>query len=472
MRPPRKTGGPTGPTRRPPGGPSQRPPGAGSSRREGGSFGERREGGPGGPRREGGFNERREGGFNERREGGNFGPRREGGSFGAPREGGFGRPRPGGDRPERSEQPARPRPPRASDETITTSRREAEQAEAAAASRRAGPSHRSAPTPTRSAPGPDGGDGRRHIPGGRLPRVPRSEPQALARPTRTGRPSRNPEPFSDFPAATRSAPTGRRGRGEARAAERTAERTGKAVPTEPQRIAKLLARAGIGSRRDIERMIEKGEVALNGSVLTTPATIVNSLNGITVNGEPVAALEPSRLFRFHKPAGFLTTARDPGGRPTIMDILPPGMPRVVPVGRLDMNTEGLLLLTTDGALKRALELPINAVPRRYRVRAYGEISQPMVESLIEGVTIDGMKYGPIDAEIERRTGRNLWLSITLTEGKNREIRRVLEHLGLQVSRLIRVGYGPLELGDLPPRDADEVPDGVVASLRKQLSRST
>jgi 23S rRNA pseudouridine2605 synthase len=346
--------------------------------------------------------------------------------------------------------PARsPRPPRAADEVIVHSRREAE----ALASRRDA----------------DPAAGRRHIPGGRLPKLPRSEPKILARPARTGdRKPRNPAVFSDLPTAP---PTGRRGRGDARVAARAAERSGVAVPVEPQRIAKLLARAGIGSRRDIERMIAEGKVALGGQTLLTPATVVNSLDGITVEGQPVAALEPSRLFRFHKPAGFLTTARDPGGRPTIMDILPPGLPRVVPVGRLDMNTEGLLLLTTDGALKRALELPTSGVPRRYRVRAYGDISQPAVEGLIEGLTIDGMRYGPIDAEIERRTGRNLWLTITLTEGKNREIRRVLEHLGLQVSRLIRVAYGPIELGDLDPRDADEVPDGVVASLRKSLSRA-
>lgn len=343
--------------------------------------------------------------------------------------------------------PRSPRPPRAADEVIVHSRREAE----ALASRDADPKGT-----------------RRHIPGGRLPKVPKSEPRSLARPVRTGdRKPRNPAAFSDLPSAP---PTGRRGRGDARVAARAAERSGAVVPVEPQRIAKLLARAGIGSRRDIERMIADGKVALGGQTLMTPATVVNSLDGITVEGQPVAALEPSRLFRFHKPAGFLTTARDPGGRPTIMDILPPGLPRVVPVGRLDMNTEGLLLLTTDGALKRALELPTSGVPRRYRVRAYGEISQPAVESLIEGLTIDGMRYGPIDAEIERRTGRNLWLTITLTEGKNREIRRVLEHLGLQVSRLIRVAYGPIELGDLDPRDADEVPDGVVASLRKSLSR--
>lgn len=340
----------------------------------------------------------------------------------------------------------RARPPRASEEVIVHSRREAE------------------------ALDQPQGERRRHIPGGRLPKIPRSEPKAVPRPPRADRkPLRaNPAAFSDLPSAP---PTGRRGRGDARVAARAAERSGKNVPVEPQRIAKLLARAGIGSRRDIERMITEGKVALNGQVLATPATIVASLDGITVEGNEVAALEPSRLFRFHKPAGFLTTARDPGGRPTIMDILPPGLPRVVPVGRLDMNTEGLLLLTTDGALKRALELPTSGVPRRYRVRAYGEISQPAVEALIEGLTIDGMRYGPIDAEIERRTGRNLWLTITLTEGKNREIRRVLEHLGLQVSRLIRVAYGPIELGDLDPRDADEVPDGVVASLRKSLAKT-
>jgi 23S rRNA pseudouridine2605 synthase len=358
-------------------------------------------------------------------------------------------PAPGARPPAQRARPdAAPRPPRARDETLFTSRRDAEALD------------RAAPAGDRA------GDRRRHIPGGRLPKLPASTPKDLARPPRTGRPSRNPAPFSDLPAA----PTGRRGRGEARVAEREARRGGGNVPVEPQRIAKLLARAGIGSRRDIERHIAEGKIALHGQVVTTPATIVSTLDGITFEGNPVAALEPSRLFRFHKPAGFLTTARDPGGRPTIMDILPPGLPRVVPVGRLDMNTEGLLLLTTDGALKRALELPTSGVPRTYRVRAYGEISQPAVESLIEGLTIDGMRYGPIDAEIERRTGRNLWLTMTLTEGKNREIRRVLEHLGLQVSRLIRVAYGPIELGDLGARDADEVPDGVVASLRKSLAR--
>ncbi|WP_419814486.1 pseudouridine synthase [Glacieibacterium sp.] len=279
---------------------------------------------------------------------------------------------------------------------------------------------------------------RRHIPGGRLPKV----------------------PAADKPAA----PTGRRARGEVRALVKAGE-------LEPQRIAKLLARAGVGSRRDIDRMIEQGLIAMNGKVLDTPATIVTSLEGITVEGRPVEAIEATRLFRFHKPAGFLTTARDPGGRPTIFDALPPGLPRLVPVGRLDMNTEGLLLMTTDGGLKRALELPINAVSRRYRVRAYGEISQAALETLIEGITIDGMRYGPIDADIERRTGANLWLTMRLTEGKNREIRRVLEFLGLQVSRLIRIAYGPFELGELGVREVEEVPSNAIDLLRKGLGKN-
>lgn len=259
----------------------------------------------------------------------------------------------------------------------------------------------------------------------------------------------------------------RRERGAARA--EAAAAPGK---IEPQRIAKLLARAGVGSRRDIERFIAEGRVAINGTVLTTPAHIIASLDGVTVNGDAVAAIEATRLFRFHKPAGFLTTARDPGGRPTIFDALPPGLPRLVPVGRLDMNTEGLLLLTTDGALKRQLELPVNAVSRRYRVRAYGEVTQAILEGLIEGIEIDGMRYGSINADIERRTGRNLWMGITLTEGKNREIRRVLEFLGLQVSRLIRVAYGPFELGDLPARAVEEVALDAIDQLRRSVAKGS
>ena len=214
---------------------------------------------------------------------------------------------------------------------------------------------------------------------------------------------------------------------------------------EPQRIAKLLARAGIASRREIERMIAEGRVALDGAVLDTPATLLTSLRGVTVDGQPVAAAESTRLFLFHKPSGCLTAERDPAGRPTIYDRLPSGLPRLMPVGRLDMTTEGLLLLTNDGELKRRLELPSSGVERTYRARAFGEVSQSQLEGLIEGIEVEGIRYGRIDANLERRTGRNQWIAMTLTEGKNREVRRVLEHLGLTVNRLIRVRYGPIDL---------------------------
>ncbi|MBU6166903.1 MAG: rRNA pseudouridine synthase [Alphaproteobacteria bacterium] len=236
----------------------------------------------------------------------------------------------------------------------------------------------------------------------------------------------------------------------------------------PQRIAKALARAGVGSRRDIERLIGEGRIAIAGEKLTSPALNITSLANVTVDGEPVAGIAPARLYRFHKPAGFLTAARDPAGRPTIMDILPADLPRVVPVGRLDMNTEGLLLLTTDGELKRALELPSSNVPRVYRVRAFGEVTQRALESLADGISIDGIHYGPVLADIERKTGHNLWLIVTIREGKNREVRRILEHVGLAVNRLIRVAYGPIGLDDLPPRMADEIPESDVALLKAML----
>jgi 23S rRNA pseudouridine2605 synthase len=237
---------------------------------------------------------------------------------------------------------------------------------------------------------------------------------------------------------------------------------------EPQRIAKLLARAGVASRREIERMIEERRIAIDGVALETPATIVTSLAGVTVDGVAVKAPTVARLFRYHKPVGLLTTERDPAGRPTIYDRLPRDLPRVVPVGRLDLNTEGLLLLTTDGELKRQLELPSSKVPRTYRARAFGEISQEQLEELSTGVEIEGMRYGSIDANLERRTGRNAWIEMTLTEGKNREVRRVLEHLGLQVSRLIRVRYGPFHLEDLPPGGVDEVRMHDLVQFRKEL----
>jgi 23S rRNA pseudouridine2605 synthase len=237
---------------------------------------------------------------------------------------------------------------------------------------------------------------------------------------------------------------------------------------EPQRIAKLLARAGIASRREIERMIAERRIAIDGKALETPATIVTSLRGVTVDGQPVAAPAPARLFRFHKPQGLLTAERDPKGRPTIYDRLPNGLPRVVPVGRLDLNTEGLLLLTTDGGLKRQLELPSTGVERAYRARAYGQVSQAQLEDLIEGVEIDGIRYGRIDANLERRTGANVWIEMKLAEGKNREVRRVLEHLGLRVSRLIRTSYGPFALEDMPLGAVDEIRQHDLVQFRKTL----
>jgi len=239
---------------------------------------------------------------------------------------------------------------------------------------------------------------------------------------------------------------------------------------EPQRIAKLLARAGIASRREIERMIADRRIAIDGVAVETPATLVASLHGVTVDGNPVEAPRPARLFVFHKPNGVLVTERDPKGRPTIYDRLPPDLPRVVPVGRLDLNTEGLLLLTTDGGLKRQLELPATGVERAYRARAYGNVSQEQLEALIEGVTIDGVRYGPIDANLERRTGANVWIELILTEGKNREVRRVLEYLGLKVSRLIRTRYGPFVLADLPVGAIGEVRQHDLVAFRQRLAK--
>ena len=240
------------------------------------------------------------------------------------------------------------------------------------------------------------------------------------------------------------------------------------TPREGDRIAKLLARAGIASRRDIERMIGEGRIAIDGEVVTTPATLLKSLQGVTVDSVPVKEPSPTRLFLFYKPTGFLTAARDPAGRPTIYDKLPDDLPRVMPVGRLDYNTEGLLLLTTDGGLKRELELPANGVERTYRARAFGTVSQEQLEELIDGVEIDGMRYGRIDANLERRTGHNQWIEMTITEGKNREVRRVLEHLGLEVNRLIRTRYGTFTLDDAKPGDIMEVRPADLAKFRKTL----
>ena len=289
-----------------------------------------------------------------------------------------------------------------------------------------------------------------------------ARPNLRDRPARTERPQRGERPARSASGPGKPAPRAEQPR------VKRAPAPVRQTEVAAQRIAKALARAGVGSRRDIERMIAEGRIAIDGEVLTSPALNITNLANVTVDGEPVAGIAPAKLYRFHKPAGFLTAARDPAGRPTIMDILPPGLPRVFPVGRLDMNTEGLLLLTTDGELKRALELPSSGVPRVYRVRAFGEVTQAALESLADGVTIDGVHYGSILADIERKTGHNLWLIVTIREGKNREVRRVLEHVGLQVNRLIRVAYGPIGLDDLPPRMADEIPDSDVALLKAML----
>jgi len=240
------------------------------------------------------------------------------------------------------------------------------------------------------------------------------------------------------------------------------------APGPQQRIAKLLARAGVASRREIERMIAEGRIALNGEKLTTPATLLDNLEGVTVDGRPVRPAAATRLFRFYKPQGTITAERDPRGRATIYDRLPKGLPRLMPVGRLDFMTEGLLLLTNDGELKRQLELPRTGVVRTYRARAFGQVSQDQLERLAEGITIDGIHYGSINANLERRTGRNAWIEMSLTEGKNREVRRVLAHLGLQVSRLIRTAYGPLDLAGLEPGGVDEVGPAELGEFRKSL----
>jgi 23S rRNA pseudouridine2605 synthase len=246
----------------------------------------------------------------------------------------------------------------------------------------------------------------------------------------------------------------------------------KPPPPSGERIAKLLARAGVASRREVERMIADGRIAIDGKVLETPATILPGLKGVTVDGRPVAAAPAPVLFRFHKPPGLLTAERDFSGRPTIYNALknalPRGTPRLMPVGRLDFSTEGLLLLTNDGELKRAMELPSSGIPRTYRARTFGGISQAQLEALIEGITVEGVRYGRIDANLERSAGRNQWVELTLTEGKNREVRRVLEHFGLQVSRLMRTAYGPFPLGELARGAAEEVPQKLVEQFRKTL----
>ncbi|WP_315811161.1 pseudouridine synthase [Bradyrhizobium sp. SZCCHNR2028] len=232
-----------------------------------------------------------------------------------------------------------------------------------------------------------------------------------------------------------------------------------------ERIAKVLARAGLASRRDAEEMVTQGRVTVNGRIINSPALDVTENDVIQVDGAPLPERERTRLFLYHKPRGLMTTHSDPEGRPTVFDNLPEGLPRLISIGRLDFNTEGLLLLTNDGGLARVLELPDTGWTRRYRVRAHGEITQAQLDQLAAGVEVDGVKYGPIEATLERDQGANVWLVVAIREGKNREVRNVLAHLGLEVNRLIRVSYGPFQLLELPEGEVQEVKTRV---LREQL----
>jgi 23S rRNA pseudouridine2605 synthase len=243
------------------------------------------------------------------------------------------------------------------------------------------------------------------------------------------------------------------------------------APLGPMRIAKAMARAGLCSRRDAERWILAGRVTVNGEVLQSPARDVGPQDVVKVDGRPLPTAEPVRLWRYYKPKGLVTTHRDPEGRPTVFDRLPEGMPRVISVGRLDFNTEGLLLLTTDGALARHLELPATGWLRRYRIRAHGTVTQADLDRLRQGVELDGVRYGPIEAALDREQGSNVWLTLGLREGKNREVRKVLASLDLQVNRLIRISFGPFQLLELEPGAVEPVKRRVLAEqLGPRLAR--
>ncbi|MEM1386801.1 MAG: pseudouridine synthase [Pseudomonadota bacterium] len=238
-----------------------------------------------------------------------------------------------------------------------------------------------------------------------------------------------------------------------------------ATPPPGDRIAKVLARAGVASRRDAERMIEAGRVSVNGNRIDSPALNVTAKDRISVDGKPLAQAEPPRLWLFHKPAGLVTTERDEKGRKTVFDALPDAMPRVMSVGRLDLNSEGLLLLTNDGGIKRRLELPATGWLRRYRVRVNGVPDDAMLEPLRTGLAIEEVRYQPMSVTLDRQKGANAWLTIGLREGKNREIRRAMDAVGLVVNRLIRVSFGPFQLGSLKPGSVEEVRQKI---LRDQL----
>ena len=244
------------------------------------------------------------------------------------------------------------------------------------------------------------------------------------------------------------------------------------VDSKGERIAKLLARAGLCSRRDAERWIAAGRVSVDGVVLASPAINVTPGMVVAVDGKAIPLKQPARLWRYYKPRGQVTTARDPQGRPTVFEALPKDMPRVISVGRLDLNSEGLLLLTNDGELARKLELPSGGWVRKYRVRVRGAVDPQALRDLAKGITIDEMNYGPVQATLDRQQGSNAWLTFALTEGKNREIRRICEHLGWPVSRLIRVSFGPFELAGLAAGAVEEVPAGSIEVLLRGEARKT
>lgn len=240
----------------------------------------------------------------------------------------------------------------------------------------------------------------------------------------------------------------------------------------PMRIAKALARAGLCSRREAERWIGEGRVSVNGAVLTSPARDVGPNDKVLVDGNPLPSVEPPRLWRYHKPKGLVTSHADPQGRPTVFAALPDHLPRVISVGRLDFNTEGLLLLTNDGALARHLELPATGWMRRYRVRAHGTVTQEALDKLKGGVEIEGVRYGPIEATLDKAQGSNVWISIGLREGKNREVRKILDTLGLMVNRLIRVSFGPFQLLELKAGEVEQVKRRVmIDQLGERVAKS-
>ncbi|MBL8566351.1 MAG: pseudouridine synthase [Hyphomicrobiaceae bacterium] len=313
----------------------------------------------------------------------------------------------------------------------------------------------------RKGPRPVGGRPSKPAPGGIKAESPKTGGPNSAGPRSGGPPSadrrQSGKPRHAAP-ATMDHPASHAGRKSRAAARQEASQR----PDEPMRIAKAMARAGLCSRREAERWIADGRVNVNGTVLKTPAVEISPKDKVLVDGRPLPMAEPVKLWRYHKPRGLVTTHADPEGRPTVFENLPDDLPRVISIGRLDFNTEGLLLLTNDGALARHLELPATGWLRRYRVRAHGRITQADLDKLKDGIEIEGVRYGPVEATLDSLQGANIWLTLALREGKNREVRRILESLGLEVNRLIRVSYGPFQLLELKPGETEQVKRRVLA----------